>query len=289
MTINDYLKDLLEGQNISEDDKEYTLLEEHKSEVTDYLRNEFGSDPIIKYAGSKAKGTMLKDSYDLDIVCYFPYTDSRSLKDIHKDVYEHLEKEYKLEKRSSAIRILDLKNSQVSEDYHVDVVPGRFIEGTSDVFLPVITDERDRIQTNLKTHIDYIKNSGCVEIIRLFKLWKKRNNVTLKTFILEVFIVEMLKDSDKKNSLQDGVLQVLLDLKLEFPTKRLVDPANSGNVLSEIMTSIEKNIVSNMADNALKIINNSNILSNWKEVFKDTEVKPQPLFTPFTPNKPHGL
>lgn len=289
MTINDYLKDLLEDQNISENDKEYSLLEEHKSEITDYLRNKFGSDPIIKYAGSKAKGTMLKESYDLDIVCYFPYTDSRSLKDIHKDVYEYLEKEYKLEKRSSAIRIWDLKNSDVSEDYHVDVVPGRFIEGTSDVFLPVTTDERDRIQTNLKTHIDYIKNSGCVEIIRLFKLWKKRNKVNLKTFILEVFIVETLKDFDKKNSLQESVLKVLIDLKHEFPTKRLVDPANSGNVLSEIMTSIEKNIVSNMADNALKIINNSNILSNWKEVFKDTEVKPQPLFTPFTPYKPHGL
>lgn len=289
MTINDYLKGLIDTQTISTGDKEFITLEGHKNEVTNYLRKKFGAEPIIKYAGSIAKGTMLKESYDLDIVCYFPDTDSRSLKDIHKSVFDYLENEYTLEKKSSAIRILDLKNSQNSIDYHVDVVPGRFIEGTSDVFLPVTTSERDRIQTNLKTHISYIKDSDCIEIIKLFKLWKTRNNIALRTFILEVFIVETLKDFDKKHLLQDAVLKVFLDLKLEFPTKRLIDPANSGNVLSELITSIEKNIVANMADNALKTINYSNILSNWKDVFKDSEYRSNPIFTPFTPSKPHGI
>lgn len=44
-----------------------------------------------------------------------------------------------------------------------------------------------------------------------------------------------------------------------------------------------------MADTALKTINYSNILSNWKDVFKDSEYRSNPIFTPFTPSKPHGI
>ena len=45
------------------------------------------------------------------------------------------------------------------------------------------------MQTNLKTHIDHIKNSGCVPVIRLVKLWARRNNVEIKTFVLELFVI----------------------------------------------------------------------------------------------------
>lgn len=93
---------------------------------------------------------------------------------------------------------MDLKGSQAPVDFHIDVVPGRFIEGTTDVFLNVAYGDKQRMQTNLKTHINHIKDSGCVEIIRLVKLWAHRNNIKIKTFILELFVVKVLSEYREK-------------------------------------------------------------------------------------------
>ena len=82
-------------------------LQAHKKEVTDFLRTEFGNDPVIKYAGSWAKGTMIRDCYDLDIVCYFLSSDTRSLKEIRDDVAHRLATHYLTATKASAERIVD--------------------------------------------------------------------------------------------------------------------------------------------------------------------------------------
>ena len=88
MTPEKFLQSLLASQDLSPEQER--TLQAHKKEVTDFLRTEFGDEPKIKYAGSREKGTMIKDNYDLDIVCYFPSTDTRSLKEIREDVSNHL-------------------------------------------------------------------------------------------------------------------------------------------------------------------------------------------------------
>ena len=167
MTPEEYLKALLASQDLT--DQQEKDLAAHKKEVTDYLRGEFGDVPSIRYAGSYAKGTMIRERYDLDIVCYFPSDDGRSLKEIRGDVAARLMEKYVVDHKASAERILDLKGATAPGDFHIDVVPGRFIADTKDVFLHVGYGEKERMQTNLKTHIDYIANSGCVPIIRLAK------------------------------------------------------------------------------------------------------------------------
>ena len=184
MTPEKFLQNLLASQNLS--DQQEKDLQAHKKEVTDFLRAKFGNDPVIEDAGSRKKGTMVCDKYDLDIVCYFPSSDTRSLKDIREDVAKHLAQNYLTTSKASAERILDLKGSTAPGDFHIDVVPGRFIEDTKDVFLHVAYGDKERMQTNLKTHIDHIANSECVSVIRLVKLWAIRNNVKIKTFVLEL-------------------------------------------------------------------------------------------------------
>jgi uncharacterized protein YunC (DUF1805 family) len=64
MTPETFLQNLLAAQNLS--DQQEKDLQAHKKEVTDFLRAKFGNDPVIKYAGSREKGTMICDKYDLD-------------------------------------------------------------------------------------------------------------------------------------------------------------------------------------------------------------------------------
>ncbi|MBK7764485.1 MAG: nucleotidyltransferase domain-containing protein [Bacteroidetes bacterium] len=147
-TIETFLKELLESQELNQE--QLDALEEHRIEVTDFLRDKFGLDPVIKFAGSAAKGTMNQDSYDLDIVCYFPSSDSRTLKEIRTAVSDHLKTKYSIFEKASAERIIDLNDSVEPSNYHIDVVPGRFIQDTKDVFIYLASGDKERLKTNLK-------------------------------------------------------------------------------------------------------------------------------------------
>src|SRR3989344_571936 len=98
-----FLQGLLATQELSTEQE--TALQAHKKEVTDFLRAEFDDAPTIKYAGSREKGTMIAERYDLDIVCYFPSSDDRSLKEIREDVSIHLKGKYLIEPKASSERI----------------------------------------------------------------------------------------------------------------------------------------------------------------------------------------
>ncbi|MBP9851730.1 MAG: nucleotidyltransferase domain-containing protein [Candidatus Pacebacteria bacterium] len=266
--INNYLQELLVSQNLTEEQEE--TLQSHKEEVTSFLRAKFGDSPKIKYAGSKEKGTMIRDNYDLDIVCYFPSTDERTLKEIREDVSDHLGEKYMMEDKASAERILDLKDSNSPRGYHIDVVPGRFIEGTNDVFLHLAEGDKERLQTNLKTHISHIANSGCVPVIRLAKIWAHRNKIEIKTFILELFIVEILNDSKTKDDLEKSFLIVIEAMKDRFNSIQIIDPANTNNIVSKLMEPTAKTAVVYAAEGAYEQIEDSNNLSDWKSIFCDT-------------------
>ncbi len=267
MTPEQFLKELLETQDLNPEQER--LLEAHKTEVTDFLRVEFGDAPVIKYAGSREKGTMICDKYDLDIVCYFPSSDTRTLREIREDVSARLSEKYLIEPKASAVRIKNLNDASTPNDYHIDVVPGRFIEGTKDVFLHVAYGDKERMQTNLKTHIDHIVNSGCVPVIRLAKLWACRNDLAIKTFVLELFVVQSLSGSRNKDKLKESFLEVLRSFKDEFTTTQLVDPANTNNVVSRLVSSSEKFSVAQAAEAALNRIAESDAIADWKAVFRE--------------------
>lgn len=269
MTIEEFLKDLLTSQVLSPEQEH--ALEANKKEVTDFLRAEFGEGPVIKYAGSYAKGTMIREAYDLDIVCYFPSSDTRTLKEIREDVSAHLSKKYLMQDKASAERITNLKGASAPNGYHIDVVPGRFIKGTKDVFIHVTYGEKGRMQTNLKTHIDFIANSGCVDTIRLAKLWSHRNNLEIKTFVLEIFIVTSLNGSRNKANPKLAFLEVLEAMKNKFGALALEDPANSGNQISKLISPSHRVIVVNAAEEAWKKISKADDVTDWKAVFREAD------------------
>lgn len=299
MTPQEFLKELLGSQELTTNQN--SDITSHKKEVTAYLQEKYGDAPKIKYAGSYEKGTMISDRYDLDIVCYFPSDDERSLKDIREDVAKHLSEKYLTRAKASAERILDLKGATAPGDFHIDVVPGRFIEDSEDVFLHVAYGDKERMQTNLKTHIDYIVGSGCVPIIRLVKLWAHRNNVQIKTFVLELFVIEALAGSSEKDDLQKSFLQVIEAFKNDFPTTGLVDPANTNNKVSQLMETAEKTAIAQIAETTFNNINESDDAADWQGAFHETggtksstsaaAVAGAAAYTSgssFTPNKPWG-
>lgn len=289
MTTKEFFEKLLSSQALS--DEQMKNLSKHREEVEGYLREKFGQEPTIRYAGSKAKGTMIAESYDLDLICYFPSENDKTLKEIHNEVQNALSEKYSIEPKASAIRIKKIDND-LETDYHIDVVPGRFVDGDDgDAFLHVTYGEQERIQTNIDTHIAHVKGSGCQDIIKILKLWKVRNNVPIKTFVMEIATVKTLKDSKAKDDLSKSLQEMLTCLRDNMESMRLEDPANSNNIVSEAMSASDKSIVANKAAEALKILEDKekDELGGWQMIFdEESETGKWSGPTVITnPSKPH--
>jgi len=247
---------------------ELTELQKHRKEVEQVLRDEFGDAPRIREGGSKAKGTMIKESYDLDLSSYFAHDDDSAgatLEEIYDRTESALAKKYATVSKGSAIRVRD---PDQDADLHVDVVPGRFVKGKDgDVFLHRTTGDKERLKTNLDVHVAHVKESGVIDAIRLMKLWREREKLQVKTFVLELLVVKLLTDK-KDASLTDQLLHVWTEFRDHAGDLAVEDPANpEGNDLSDLLNDEVRSQLSAAAGRTLGTIDQS----GWQAVFGEVE------------------
>ena len=127
--VEAYLDKVLVRETLAPDGPELKGLRETRDEVKSLLLGEYGNEARIREAGSKAKGTMVQSSYDLDLTVYFERDSDvagTTIKEIYEDVERVLKTAYHTQRKGPAIRLL---NANEKRDLHVDVVPGRFVEG----------------------------------------------------------------------------------------------------------------------------------------------------------------
>jgi len=270
MTDDEYLKKILEEQTLGEDSDELKALRQHRDDVEALLVEKFdSSSPTIRYGGSKAKGTMIKESYDLDVICYFENDDTsagESLKDIYRNVKAALTPKYSVEEKPSALR---LKGCDANRpDFHIDVVPGRFTDDKKeDVYLYRSSGDKERLKTNLQKHIDHVKDGGVQDAIRLMKLWRLRNGLSVRNFILELLTVKLL-DGKSKKALTDQLEHVWTELRDNVDAISVEDPANpSGNDLSELFSDSVKDELKTVAEDTLSDIE----VNGWQLIFGSVE------------------
>ena len=270
MTPNEYLAEVLNQQTFSSDAVEMKDLRRRRDEIKSLLEGHFSeSKPSIRWAGSMAKGTMIKASYDGDMTCYFD-TQSEdeaagSLKTIYDEVEAALAEHYSVERKTSALRVRD-KNDWNS-DFHIDVVPGRYIDvDCDDVFLYQAYGEKSRLKTNLQVHIDHIRDSGVRAAIRLMKYWRTLNGIgSAKTFVLELLVVKILSGMENA-SLESQLTHVLEQSRDNSGNLAVEDPANSNNDLKPALDQC-RGILSTAANDTLWQIDNN----GWEAVFGSLE------------------
>ncbi len=263
MTDMEYLKEILESQNLADDSAELKRLMEQRKDVERILRDAFPDcSPTIRYGGSKAKGTLIKEAYDLDLACYFPHDDETagsSLEDIYNNVAKALEKEYSVLRKRSALRLRD----KDEVDFRIDVVPGRFTDDKKqDCYLHQEAGDKKWLKTNLDVHITHVRDSERLDAIRLLKLWKTRKALGVKQFAFELLIIKLLEGSRK--SLPDQLKHVWTELRDRDEPVPVEDPANpAGNDLADLLnTQVWSELSSVAADTLLTLDANG-----WEAVF----------------------
>lgn len=272
MTADEYLREVLESQCLGDDSDEVKALQKHRADVEKLIRENFNNTALaIRYAGSKAKGTMNKESYDLDIISYVSSGDNtagESLEDIYGNHKTALAKKFYVETKGSALRLKGHNPEDVGVDFHIDVVPGRFTDETqTDAYLYQSGGDKTRLKTNLDVHLDYVRNSGLIDAIRVAKLWKVRNSLPIRTFVLELAVIKLLTDV-KKKSLSTQMEQLWTELRDNSAKLTVEDPANpNGNDLSKCLDDNLKSQLAIAAKRTLDQINSS----GWETVFGKTE------------------
>ena len=268
MTADEYLNEVLVSQNLEEGSDEIKALQKHRAEVEKVIRDNFKDTAVtIRYAGSKAKGTMDKESYDLDIVSYVSSGDNtagESLEAIYDNHKKTLSKNYLVEAKGSALRLKGCGADNLGVDFHIDVVPGRFTDDTkTDAYLYQSSGDKKRLKTNLDVHLDYVRESGVIDAIRLAKLWKVRNGLLVRTFVLELAVIKLL-EGHKKESISKQLEHFFTELRDHSTGICVEDPANPhGNDLSGCLDDSLKNQLSSTAKRTLQQIE----ASGWEAVF----------------------
>jgi tRNA nucleotidyltransferase (CCA-adding enzyme) len=266
MSDDNYLKKVLEAQTLKEDGDELTALRKHRDEVEQLLRKKYGPTPTIRYGGSMAKGTMIKESYDLDVICYFPRDDTSAgdtLKDIFESVCASLQKKYIVEPKTSALRLMDCDSKKLNPDFHIDVVPGRYVdEEKEEVNIHQSSGDKDWLKTNLRVHIEHIRDSGVIDALRLLKLWRMRNRIPIKQFVLDLLVVKLLK-AKKSASLTKQITHVLQEFRDHSDDLSVEDPANPNrNDLTGLLDAARSGL-SSIASSTLGTLERS----GWEAVF----------------------
>ncbi|MEN6537879.1 MAG: hypothetical protein ABFD89_29780 [Bryobacteraceae bacterium] len=277
MTPTEYLRKVLELQTLDPNGAEIADVNKRARDVEAVLNREFpNSDKTIHYAGSFAKTTMIREAYDLDLICYFGNEDTSAgdtLADIFQGVTKALEKAYRVAPKTSALRIRSAEKDSLDLDFHIDVVPGRYTgPERSDAFLHIATREKERLKTNLDKHVSHIRYSGFLDEIRLMKLWNVTTGLYLKTFVLELFTIKQLQDAEVPGDLSERLAYLWEYLRDNADSFAVEDPANPcGNDLSEYLDAQVRGRVKKVATGTLKTIAEK----GWAAVFGPVETQTQ--------------
>ena len=215
-----YLQQVLQSQQVPA--SEVSVLQATRSALESTLRDKYGVSPRIYYGGSYGKDTMIRASYDLDIIVYFPHTDTTSLRDLYGGVYHTLKSSGLIvQPKTVAIRL------PYQDGFHIDVVPGRAHDSTFR-YATLYKNPGSTLQTSLKVHIEAVRRSGMRDVVRLTKLWRLRHGLSWETFALEIVVARALAGK----SITDyaaSTIEVWKFIVASLARARLMDPANTNN------------------------------------------------------------
>ena len=184
----------------------------------------------ITLAGSHAKGTDLRDS-DVDIFLRLSADTPGTISAMQASLANHVLGNI----RNVSVRIL-------LEGRFIDLVPARG---------KILWQARFNtwLKTDIPLQIRYVRDSGLIDEILALKIWRRRHALRFPSFLMELAVIHALKPN---RPIAQQFTSLLRFLATDFPTTRLLDPANSNNVVSDLLTPVEKLRIARTAEASLR-------------------------------------
>lgn len=211
-------------------------------------------------SGSRAKGTAISIASDVDYLISLSSgcnENNGGLKSIYDSLHNFLKAKYSPVRKQNVSFRINLSGLEV------DITPARKQSGnTNDHWLHLSKLNTWR-QTNIQKHITDVSTSGRTNEIKILKIWRELNGLDFPSIYLEYLAINILSGKSKDPaSLADNIWHLINELKKDVGNPlfgRIVDPANTGNILSDLLTTTEKNAIIAKA----KIAGQA---KNWNEI-----------------------
>lgn len=205
-------------------------------------------------SGSFAKGTGNRSGTDIDLFISLVSDTTETLKQIYESLFTKMTQAGYTPKRQNVsinIRIAG---------YDVDLVPAKRQGYFGDDHSLFRRKADTWTKTNVTTHINHVRQAGRIHESRILKLWRDQKGLDLPSFYLELTTIDALR-GQWSATLSGNVWQVLTYLRDTFPNARVVDPANTNNIISDDLTNTERAKIKAAATVALQA-------KDWSEIVR---------------------
>jgi len=204
-------------------------------------------------SGSFAKGTANDSGTDIDLFVSVAQSVPNPMKEIYDTLFNKMnEKGYAPKRQNVSI------NVKVG-GYSVDLVPAKRQDGYSSDHSLYRRRADTWTKTNVVKHIAHVARSGCINEIRILKLWRDQKGLDFPSFYLEMTTINAL--SGIGGTLSQRVWAGFQYLRDRFPNARVVDPANTNNIISDDLNDTERGRIKAAATAALAA-------TNWSQIVK---------------------
>lgn len=250
MTADQYLLNILAGQHVNNGP---TSPVRSVQNLLLPALNTWGNGYLsaVHPSGSFAKGTANRSGTDIDLFLSVSENVPGTMKEIYDSLFNQMTQRGYTPKRQNVS-----VNVQVN-GYSVDLVPGRRQNSYSNDHTLYRRKADTWTKTNVITHINQVVSSGCTNEIRILKLWRNQKGLDFPSFYLELTAIAAL--SGRYGSLSQRVWTAFEYLRDHFPAARVIDPANTNNVISDDLTVQDRARISAAAKTALGA-------SNWNQI-----------------------
>mgnify|MGYP001248606005 CR=1 FL=1 len=241
MSADNYLANLISQKRAPS----LTLNDWRLTNIRSILTNWAGTQlSELKQSGSSAKGTAIKGVADFDIFISLKADTTQTLKEIFNLLDDRV--------KASGIptRRQNVSIGITQQDLKIDLVPGKVQSGWQN-YHSIYSSKKDTwMQTNIDLHISKVRNSNRQNEIILTKIWRENNKLDFPSIYLELIVIEALRNK-RVGDLANNFWEVLKYLRDDFSTKRIEDPANTNNVISETLSQAGKSYIASKAKESL--------------------------------------
>jgi hypothetical protein len=251
MSADDYLKSILLREAV--DTGPYSPVRDVQTRLEPVIREWAGSLlSSVNPSGSFVKGTANRSGTDIDLFISLSDRTNDTLKEIYERLYSHVRnKGYNPKRRNVSI------NVRVN-GYDVDLVPAKRQDSYSNDHSLYRRKADTWTKTNVAKHINYVRQGGRIDETRILKLWRNQKGLDFPSFYLELTVINALS-GQYSGILATNVWKSFEYLRDTFTNARVVDPANTNNIISDDLTSVERASIRAAALQALSA-------KNWQEI-----------------------
>jgi len=273
---DEFLNKILNSERIRTNTLSFQFLLRKRNNIKKFLESAYGNRLAHhpRDVGSFARRTNISTNYDIDIMAIFKSEAFSTLEEMSEDVYEKLFKKFShtaiVSKHTKSVNLcFSFEGLEIS----FDVVPARLTHPgskTSNLYIrpPWFWQRGKSFKTSPFIHrnlTSYFPEAR--KVIRLLKIYRDRNHLSLPGIIIEHAVVKAMSDNvfGTYNSITENLLNSMDFLASKLMHNSFKDLANGNNNLNAKLGNCERSALADLLQRDIsKIETRPNYL---KEIF----------------------